>query len=40
MKRLGLPRDIVNIVLFLVSDRASLITGSSFVVDGGSLCIP
>lgn len=40
MKRLGLPRDIANMVLFLISDEASWITGSSFVIDGGSLCIP
>lgn len=40
MKRLGLPRDIAEMVLFLVSNEASWITGSSFVVDGGSLCIP
>ena len=40
MKRLGLPNDIANMVLFLLSNDASWITGSSFVVDGGSLCIP
>ena len=40
MKRLGLPKDIAEMVLFLLSDKSSWITGSSFVVDGGSLCIP
>ena len=40
LKRLGKPKDIANAVLFLLSDEASWITGSSFVVDGGSLCIP
>ncbi|MFI6214832.1 oxidoreductase [Nocardia brasiliensis] len=31
----GLPADIANAVLFLVSPRASWLTGSSIVVDGG-----
>lgn len=31
----GHPDDIANAVLFLVSDRASWLTGSSLVVDGG-----
>jgi NAD(P)-dependent dehydrogenase (short-subunit alcohol dehydrogenase family) len=31
----GQPDDIANTVLFLVSDRASWLTGSSLVVDGG-----
>ena len=33
--RPGDPRDIAEMVAFLVSDRAQWITGSSFVVDGG-----
>lgn len=33
--RLGKPEEVANIVAFLVSDRASLITGSSISVDGG-----
>ena len=40
LKRLGKPEDIANAAVFLLSDDASWITGSSFVVDGGSLCIP
>ncbi len=40
LKRLGIPMDIANAILFLVSNEASWITGASFVVDGGSLCIP
>ncbi len=40
LKRLGKPMDIANAVLFLLSEDASWITGTSFVVDGGSLCIP
>jgi NAD(P)-dependent dehydrogenase (short-subunit alcohol dehydrogenase family) len=37
MKRLGTPEDIANAALFLVSDDASWITGSSLVIDGGRL---
>ncbi|MEU6480341.1 SDR family oxidoreductase [Streptomyces sp. NPDC047017] len=33
--REGRPEDIADAVLFLVSDRASWLTGSSLVVDGG-----
>jgi NAD(P)-dependent dehydrogenase (short-subunit alcohol dehydrogenase family) len=33
--RMGAPDDIANVVTFLVSDRASWITGREFVVDGG-----
>jgi NAD(P)-dependent dehydrogenase (short-subunit alcohol dehydrogenase family) len=37
-KRLGTGTDIANAVLFLASDEASFITGTSLVVDGGLLC--
>ena len=33
--RLGLPQDIANMVVFLSSDKASYVTGQTFVVDGG-----
>ncbi|HEY1738421.1 MAG TPA: SDR family NAD(P)-dependent oxidoreductase [Acidimicrobiia bacterium] len=33
--RAGLPADIAELVLFLVSDHASFITGGEFVIDGG-----
>ena len=33
--RLGKPEEIANAALFLVSDEASFITGSSLVIDGG-----
>ena len=33
--RLGLPSDVAGLVKFLLSDQASWITGSEFVIDGG-----
>lgn len=33
--RLGSPRDIANTALFLASDEASYITGTTIIVDGG-----
>ena len=33
--RLGTPEEVAEVVLFLVSNRASLVNGSSIVVDGG-----
>ena len=37
LKRLGEPDDIANAALFLASDLASWITGTTVVVDGGML---
>lgn len=37
MKRLGQPRDIANLVLFLASEEASWITGTAMTIDGGIL---
>ncbi len=37
MHRLGEPADIANAALFLASDAASWITGTTLVVDGGML---
>lgn len=39
MKRIGMPEDIAGAALFLASEEAAWITGSSFVVDGGSLLL-
>lgn len=35
VNRVGNPKDISNMVLFLASDKTSFITGQEFVVDGG-----
>ena len=35
LQRFGQPKEISDVVLFLSSERASFITGSYFVVDGG-----
>jgi NAD(P)-dependent dehydrogenase (short-subunit alcohol dehydrogenase family) len=33
--RIGLPREVARMALFLASDEASFVTGSAFPVDGG-----
>jgi hypothetical protein len=35
LPEMGVPQDLMEIVGFLVSDRAAWITGSNFIVDGG-----
>ena len=35
IKRLGLPEEVANTILFLASDRASFITGQVIRIDGG-----
>jgi NAD(P)-dependent dehydrogenase (short-subunit alcohol dehydrogenase family) len=36
-KRMGLPEEIANAILFIASDKASFIVGASLAVDGGML---
>ncbi len=35
LKRVGRPEEIAETIVFLVSDKASFITGASYLVDGG-----
>jgi len=37
MKRPGTPEEAAAVALFLLSDDASYVTGSQYVVDGGLL---
>jgi NAD(P)-dependent dehydrogenase (short-subunit alcohol dehydrogenase family) len=34
-KRIGLPREVAQAVVFLASDESSFVTGTAFMVDGG-----
>jgi NAD(P)-dependent dehydrogenase (short-subunit alcohol dehydrogenase family) len=35
LKRVGTPEEIAQAIVFVASDKASFITGASFVSDGG-----
>ena len=34
-RRVGMPQDIADAVLYLASDRSSYVTGDEIIVDGG-----
>ncbi len=38
--RVATTQDMANAVLFLLSDRASFITGTELIVDGGRTALP
>ena len=33
------PKEVVDLILYLCSDKASFITGADFLIDGGRSCI-
>ena len=33
------PQEVVDLVLYLLSDKAAFITGSNYMIDGGRLCM-
>jgi len=40
MNRMGTPREIADCILFLASDEASFVTGTSLIADGGTVIRP
>lgn len=40
LKRIGEPDDVAKVVLFLASEAAAWVTGTTLVVDGGAMAMP
>jgi 3-oxoacyl-[acyl-carrier protein] reductase len=40
LKRIGRPEEMAELALFLLSERASFITGQTYVADGGRVTLP
>ena len=40
LKRIGAPQDIANVVLFLLSEQSSFMTGQTVVASGGRVLLP
>lgn len=38
VRRFGQPEEVCNAILFLLSDKAEMITGHCLPIDGGLLC--
>jgi glucose 1-dehydrogenase len=38
LRRMGTPDEVASLALFLASDEASYVTGSTYFIDGGMLC--
>lgn len=38
LKRFGLPEEVANLAYYLISEKASYITGQDFIIDGGLSC--
>ena len=39
VSRLGVPEDLIGILLYLASDASLFTTGSDFIIDGGFTCV-
>jgi 3-oxoacyl-[acyl-carrier protein] reductase len=40
LRRVGKPKDVVNAIMFLLSDQSQYITGTEIIVDGGLTAKP